>query len=265
MRTLLLSALLVSTGAVAQLAPPFSHHLLDEVLRTHVDSVGMVDYGRLEAARTSLDAYVDSLRRTSPRNAPERFATKAHELAYWINAYNAFVLRGVVDAYPVDSVRDIALLNGFFSRMEFIAGEQRLTLNDIENRIIRPVYREPRVHFAINCGAVSCPPLAPRAFEGDDLDRQLEKALQDFARNPKYTRLTPDGQLRLSKILEWYGQDFIEWFPRDRDPVPPSPTIADYLLPYLPAEVAEYVRQHPDLPIVFDKYDWGLNEQAPRD
>jgi len=265
MRTFLLSALLVSAGAAAQAAPTFPHHLLNEVLETHVDSAGMVDYARLKSGRGSLDAYIDSLERISPRNALERFASKAHELAYWVNAYNAFVLRGVIDAYPVASVKDIALLNGFFSRKKFTAGGQHLTLNDIENKIIRPVYQEPRVHFAINCGAFSCPTLAPRAFSGDHLDRQLEEALQSFAHNPKYVRLAPDGRLQVSKILEWYGKDFIEWFPQDRVPLPPSPTIADYLLPYLPEETAAYVRQHPDVSIAFDEYDWDLNVQPPRD
>ncbi|MFH1569146.1 MAG: DUF547 domain-containing protein [Gemmatimonadota bacterium] len=258
MGLLLLSAFLAAAGAPAQ-AAPFSHDLLDEVLRAYVDSAGLVDYGGLKAARTPLDAYVDSLGHTSPGNVPERFPTRGHELAYWINAYNAFVLRGVIDAYPVASVKEIGVLNGFFSRKSFTAGGQDLTLNDIENKIVRPIYREPRVHFALNCGAVSCPPLAPRAFEGEDLDRQLEEALQGFARNPKYVRLAADGRLHLSKILEWYGQDFLEWFPQGRAPRPSRPTIVDYLVPYLPEETTEHLRQHPDIPTVYDEYDWDLN------
>ena len=265
MRILLFSALLILSAAAARAAPPFSHQLLDEVLRTHVDSTGMVDYAGLKAARTSLDAYIDSLAWISPRVAPERFASRSHELAYWINAYNAFVVRGVIDAYPVASVKDIGRRNGFFRRTEFTAGGQNLTLNDIENRIIRPVYEEPRIHFALNCGAVSCPPLAPWAYDGDRLDRQLEGALVRFALSPRYVRLSADGRLQVSKVLDWYGQDFVDWFPQDRDPAPANPTIADYLLPYLPEKAAAYVRQHPDVSVAYDEYDWQLNGQDAGD
>jgi len=225
----------------------------------------MVDYAGLKASRASLDEYVDSLARVSPGSAPERFVTRSHELAYWINAYNAFVVRGVIDAYPVASVKDIARRNGFFRRRKFTAGGQDLTLNDIENEIIRPLYEEPRIHFALNCGAVSCPPLSSRAYSGDDLDRQLQGTLERFALSPKYVRLSADGHLQVSKTLEWYGQDFVDWFPRDRVPLPARPTIADYLLPYLPEEAAAYVREHPDVPIAYDSYDWELNDQRPPD
>lgn len=262
MRPLLLCALLLGAGTASVEAQPFSHELLDGVLRAHVDSTGMVDYAGLKSHRASLDAYIDSLARTSPGNHPERFPSQPHELAYWINAYNAFVLQGVVDAYPVESVKDIGILSGFFNRRKVKAGGRDLTLNDIENEIIRPTYREPRVHFALNCGAVSCPKLAPRAYAGQHLEAHLEQALASFALDPKYARLTPDGRLHLSKILDWYGQDFLDWFPPNRPDRPAEPTIAAYLLPYLPAEAAAYLRQHPDAHVVYDEYDWALNRQA---
>lgn len=262
MRSMLLYVLLLSAGASALPAQPFSHELLDGVLRAHVDSTGMVDYAGLKSDRASLDAYVDSLARTSPLNRPERFPGRDHELAYWINAYNANVLRGVIDAYPVESVKDIGFLSGFFNRKKFDAGGRELTLNDIENDIIRPVYREPRVHFAINCGAVSCPSLSQRAYAGEDLEARLELALARFARDPEHVRLAPDGRLHLSKILDWYGRDFVEWFPPDRLDSLTNPTIVTYLLPYLPAEAAAHVRQHPDMDVVYNDYDWALNRQV---
>lgn len=263
MRSVLLFILFLATTAATPQVRPFSHTLLDQVLQAHVDPAGMVDYPALKASRATLDAYVDSLGKVSPRNHPERFPTRNHELAYWINAYNAFVLRGAVDAYPVGSVRDIMVLGGFFTRKKFIAGGQELTLNDIENEIIRPLYQEPRVHFAINCGAFSCPPLQQRAFAGEDLDARLEQGLERFARNPKYVRLDyQDRQLHLSKVLDWYGQDFIKWFPQDRKVAAANPTIVDYLFPYLPEEMASYLRQYPDLQVSYDDYDWALNTQS---
>jgi hypothetical protein len=264
MRSILFFVLfLVTTAAYPQIRP-FSHELLDQVLQAHVDSAGMVDYPALKASRTALDAYVDSLGETSPRSHPGRFPTRQHELAYWINAYNAFVLRGVVDAYPVASVKGIMALSGFFTRKKFATGGQELTLNDLENEIVRPLYQDPRIHFAINCGAFSCPPLQQRAFAGEDLDTRLQQALERFARNPKYVRLDYQGrQLHLSKILDWYGQDFIKWFPQERKAAIANPTIVDYLFPYLPEEMASYLRQYPDLQVTYDDYDWALNAQTP--
>jgi hypothetical protein len=244
-------------------AAPFPHDALDRVLRAHVDSTGRVDYAGLLAQRAGLDAYVDSLGAVSPHSAPDRFGTRADELAYWINAYNAFVLRGVIDAYPVDSVKDIGILNGFFRRKEFVAGGEAMTLDHIENEIIRPVYQDPRIHVAINCGAVSCPPLAARAYTGDSLHVQLERAMQRFARSPSYARLdAAAGTLHLSRILEWFRQDFVQWFPAARTPRPAKPTLIDYLMPYLPEATAAHLRAHPEVELAFDDYDWALNDQA---
>jgi len=264
MRSALLFVLFLAVTAATPHTKPFSHVLLDQVLQARVDSAGMVDYPALKASRAMLDAYVDSLGKVSPRNHPQRFPTRHHELAYWINAYNAFVLRGVVDAYPVASVKDITPLGGFFTRKKFTAGGQEFTLNDIENEIIRPLYQDPRIHFAVNCGARSCPPLQQRAFAGEDLDARLEQVLERFARNPQFVRLDyGNDQLQLSKILEWYGEDFVKWFPQDRNSAPANPTLVDYLLPYLPAEMASYLRQYPKLRVTYDDYDWALNAQSP--
>ena len=86
---------------------------------------------------------------TAPESHPDRFPTREHELAYWINAYNAFTLRGVLDAYPIASVKDAFALSGFFNRQTFVAGGREMTLDHLENQIIRPTYQEPRIHFAV--------------------------------------------------------------------------------------------------------------------
>jgi hypothetical protein len=247
-------------------AEPFSHQLFDQVLQQHVDARGRVDYETLEESMNdssaALDAYIDSLAALSPRSNPERFPSERHELAYWINAYNAFVIKGIVDAYPIGSVKDIMLFNGFFRRKKFTAGGQELTLDEIEKGIILPGYRDPRVHFVINCGATSCPELENRAFSGEELDVRLEAALARFSRNPRHVRLDrANGRLHLSKIMDWYGKDFIRWFPESRKPASRPPTLVDYLLPYLPAETAAYLRDHPDVETAFEDYDWSLNDR----
>ena len=251
----LLLSLLVPTTLYA--APPFDHSPFDQVLQEYVDDQGLVRYAALAQDRAQLDAYVDSLGHASPASHPDRFPTRAHELAYWINAYNAFTLRGVIDAYPIASVKDAFALSGFFNRQTFVAGGREMTLDHLENQIIRPTYQEPRIHFAVNCAALSCPQLENRAFTGPDLDARLERALTRFAQDPNHVRLQ-EQQLYLSKILDWYGEDFSVWFPPDRPNPEDMPTIVNYLRPYLPSELAAELTE--DIVIEYNDYDWTLNE-----
>lgn len=242
-------------------ASSFSHGLLDQVLRTYVDAEGRVDYPGLKANRAALDAYADSLGLCSPHSHPERFPSPAQELAYWINAYNAFVLKGVIDGYPVRRVDELGGLDAFFRKRQFRAGGQALTLDQVENQIIRPQFRDPRVHFALNCGAAGCPALLGRAYEGEKLDSLLDAQARRFAADTRQVRFDPQSDtLHLSQILNWYGEDFLRWFPARPDP-PDSPTLLDYLLLYLPADQARQLREHRGVAIRFTEYDWALNAQ----
>ncbi len=238
-------------------APPFDHGPFDQVLREYVDDQGLVRYAALAENRALLDAYVDSLGHASPETHPNRFPTREHELAYWINAYNAFTLRGVIDAYPVASVMDAFVASGFFNRQTFVAGGREMTLDHVENQIIRPTYQDPRIHFAVNCAALSCPQLENRAFTGPDLDARLERALTRFAQDSNHVRRQGE-QLLLSKILDWYGEDFSVWFPSDRPNPENMPTIVNYLRPYLPPDLAVGLTE--DITIEYNDYDWTLNE-----
>jgi hypothetical protein len=231
------------------------------VLRARVDAEGRVDYPRLKQDRAPLDAYADSLGLCSPHSHPGRFPSPAHGLAYWINAYNAFVLRGVIDGYPVSRVDELGGLDAFFRQRRFTSGGRALTLDQLENQIIRPEYRDPRVHFALNCGAAGCPALLGRAYTGESLDSLLEAQARRFAADTLQVRFDPQsGALHLSQILNWYGEDFIRWFPAAPG-APASPTLVDYLLRYLPAGTAGQLRRHRDPRIHFIEYDWSLNAQ----
>ena len=258
MRLLVPIAFLVSLSQPPAAATTFDHSAYDQVLRRHVSSEGLVAYAALHTDRSGLDAYVDSLARYSPDSDPALFPDRDHELAYWINAYNAFVLRGVIDAYPIASVKDAFLFSGFFNRQEFVAGGKKLTLDNIENDIIRPRYRDPRIHFAVNCGAISCPILENRAFGGRDLNARLEKALARFAADPRHVS-SEGSALYLSKILDWYGDDFSNWFPPQRPNPATRPTIVNYLYPYLPAEIAQDLTDDA-IEVTYRDYDWALNE-----
>ena len=238
-------------------APPFDHGPFDQVLQEYVDDQGLVRYAALAKDRAQLDSYVDSLGLYSPESHPDCFPTREHELAYWINAYNAFTLRGVIDAYPIASVKDAFVLSGFFNRQTFVAGGREMTLDHIENKIIRPTYQEPRIHFAVNCAALSCPQLDNRAFTAPDLDAHLERVLTRFAQDPNHVRLQ-EKRLYLSKILDWYGEDFSAWFPTDRPNPEDMPTIVNYLRPYLLPDLAARLTE--DIAIEYNEYDWALNE-----
>lgn len=257
----LLAALLLV--ALPAGAAPFSHALLDQVLRTQVDAEGRVDYSQFKKSPALLDAYLDSLGLCSPRNCPARFPTPRHELAYWINAYNAFVLRGVLDGYPVSRVDELGGLDSFFRQRQYRVGGEHLTLDQLESQIIRPEYRDPRIHFALNCAALGCPALLNRAYTGEALDSLLDARARRFAADPRQVQLDlPAGKLHLSQILNWYGEDFIRWFPTTA-PGPAAPTLIDYLLLYLPQDQAARWRQYPGLAVVFTEYDWTLNDRSP--
>jgi hypothetical protein len=250
-------------------SPPFTHALLDNALRTWVDSCSRVDYAGLAASRHHLDSYLDSVSAVSPRNEPSRFPSLDHELAYWINAYNAFVLVGIVDAYPVKSVADIGGLEAFFQKRTVVAGGESLTLDQIENTIIRSQFKDPRIHFAANCAAVSCPELEARAFEGLDIAGRLDSALRRFVTDQSHVRIDRNRRrIHLSRIMDWYGGDFTQRIPEQKadrsqnTQLVPKPTVIDYLILHMADEDATYLRQHPDIEIEFNDYDWSLNVQS---
>ena len=139
-----------------------------------------------------------------------------------------------------------------------------MTLDHLENRIIRPEFRDARIHFAINCAAASCPRLENRAFDGPTLEQRLEAAAKRFSRTASHVRIDRgERMVYLSKIMEWFARDF------QADPSTPnqnghgalSPQLR-FLLPYLPPSDAEYLRGNPDIAVTFVEYDWALNDRV---
>lgn len=239
----------------------FEHSGLDRVLAAYVNDQGLVDYAGLKRGSGDLEAYVELLEVASPKSHPGQFPTRAHELAYWINAYNAFVLKGVVDAYPVRSVKEIKLLFGFFKRTDFTAGGARYTLDDIEHEILRKAFDEPRIHVAISCASMGCPPLEQRAYHPEDVEARLEEAMKLFIRERRNVRiLREEKKVVLSKIFDWFEADFTGWYKKTLGKK--EGTIVDYLNLYLPLEDRDFLRAHPDVSVEYDAYDWTLNDQA---
>lgn len=238
-------------------AETFDYAPLNRTLGRVVNAQGRVDY---EAVKTDADlqAFVDQLAQISPDTHPALFPSRADSLAFWINAYNACVLAGVSKAYPVSSVTEIAPAFGFFKIYRFVVGERQLTLDQIEHEIIRKQFSDPRIHAAINCAAVSCPRLLNKVFTPDELDDQLNAVMRDMIRNPMHVQINRETRVvSLSAIFDWFSSDFTSYV-QAREA---GETVLDYISLFLSQNDILYLKNHPDLQIVFLDYDWSLNNQ----
>ncbi|MEW6755780.1 MAG: DUF547 domain-containing protein, partial [Candidatus Latescibacterota bacterium] len=170
----------------------------------------------------------------------------------------------VVAAYPVASVLEIPPQGHLFARRAFVVGGEELTLDEIEHARIRSVRADPRVHFVLNCGAASCPPLERHAFDGEHLEVRLEEAARRFAGTPTSVRLDRErGVLHLSRIIDWYRRDFGAGRSTAGLAADSDRALVDYLMPLLPDSTRTYLQGHPGVDVAFEEYDWTLNDQAP--
>jgi hypothetical protein len=239
------------------LAAGFDHAVWDRVLKAHVNETGEVDYAALKARREDLDEYIRLLGESSPVNRPALFPSRAHELAYWINAYNAFVMRGVVDGYPTRSVRDLGVLYGFFRRKEHTAGGVKMSLLHLEDDILRKKYQDPRIHFAIVCASISCPFLNRDAYTGEKLEEQLERAARDFINQRRSLTINaPANQVTLGAVfgLRDYAKDFEAT----------GVSLLDYVRRYANPENRRALDALKSPRIKFYDYDWSINDPGSR-
>jgi len=206
-------------------------------------------------------SFINGLKRVSPNSHPERFSSKEDRLAYWINAYNAFVLKGVVDVYPVKSVRDIKVGFGFFNLTYFVAGEKQYTLAEIEHSILRKQFIDPRMHVAINCASRGCPKLSQVVFQPKFLEEQLDEKMRVFLSESRNFKINKkENIIYLSKIFKWFETDFTGWYKNIYGVK--NVGIKDFLMLYLFEEDRRYFQKHPNLRIQYLDYDWALNDQA---
>lgn len=186
------------------------------------------------------------------------------QFAYWVNLYNALTVKVVLDHYPVDSIRDIDISPGFFSSLlssgpwgkKLITVEGRtLSLDDIEHRILRPIWDDPRIHYVVNCASVGCPALAPTAFVADQLEAQLDQAARDFINHPRAVRagVDGDGGLVLSSLYDWYRDDFGA---RDAD-------FIAHLKRFAGPDLMALLGNADGVEIAGYEYDWDLNDTRP--
>ena len=232
------------------------HAPLTTLLAKYVDDDGFVDYRGWKASpadRRALLAYLGAL----GRGDPARPGSDAARLAFWINAYNALTIEGILRVYPTKSIREhTAALFGYnlWEDLPLRVGGGTYSLDAIEHEILRKL-REPRIHFAIVCASVGCPTLRAEAFTAAKLEDQLADQARDFFARPKhFTFDAAANTVTLSKILDWFGEDFGD-----------SPgAILRRVKPYLPADVREAATAA-GVRVRFREYDWSLNDRARKD
>ncbi len=248
--------------AAAQDLP--DHSTFAAVLSAHLHN-SLVDYAAIQADRTGLDHYIDQLGSTSV--AAVNSAPRNTQLAFWINAYNACTMRLIVDHYPIEkrtglrsivnrvrgmpanSIRQIP--ETFAHQFCPVAGKER-SLDEIEHEIIRPM-GEPRIHFAVNCAARSCPARAAAPYTGEHLDEQLDAAVAKLVANPAHYSLEREGRavVHLNIVLDWYKDDFGG-----------EHGVLSFLRPYLSESDRKYIESNADTRLEFERYDWTLNDTA---
>ena len=183
------------------------NRFLKAYIKRGADGINRVAYGRVtEADKKALNDYLSRL-----RSIPIGRFNRAEQLAYWINLYNALTVRLVLAYFPVDSIKDIDISSGLFGgpwdRKLLDVDGAPMSLNDIEHRILRPIWRDSRIHYAVNCAAIGCPNLLPRAFTGKNAETLLDYAAQAYINHPRGARIE-DGRLIVSKIYAWFADDF---------------------------------------------------------
>lgn len=213
------------------------------MLQSHVDTAGLVDYEGFLHDSVAVNAYLYTLETHLPNDS----WSKEEQLAYWINAYNAYTIRLVLDHYPVESIKDIkkgiSFINSVWDIRFIPIGEKKMTLNRIEHGILRKRFEESRIHYAIVCASMSCPPLRNEAFVAERLDAQLTAQAKRFINDSSRNRIS-SNTLELSKIYAWFGKDFEK-----------NGSLQAHISRYADVEI------QPDAEVRYLDYNWKLNKQ----
>lgn len=221
------------------------HRSYGELLAKYVQD-GVVDYQGFKKEEQKLDQYLALLATTQPEELAHD-----HQLAFYINAYNAYtiklILKNFKNGRPLQSIKKIG---GLFTKPWSIKfceiGGKIYSLDNIEHDIIRPTFKDPRIHFAINCAAKSCPPLISKPYSGDTLDKQLDENAGSFINNPEHNYLKKNT-LYISKIFKWFAEDF------NNDPI-------SFIQKYAAADLKNQLDTKKEkIKIKYLDYDWSLN------
>lgn len=229
------------------------HAVWDYLLKSYVSN-GLVDYDGMKKDYL----FREYLRELGSAN-PDALTTDDEKLALACNAYNAFVINGVITHKITDTVDGYAVDGkGFFDIKEHIYCGETISLNDLEHQMIRPTFKEPRIHVALVCAARSCPSIRAEAYTGERIQQQLEDQSVQFANNEKYVQFKAEtNELYLSRILSWYGDDWNERFPNGGYLAWINELVKDDAV-----KSATSAAVKGEVAVKFFDYDWTLNSQA---
>ena len=225
---------------------PITHDEWTTLLKKHVNNAGFVDYKGFIKDSVNLNKYLSKI----SANAPATSWSNDEKFAFWINAYNAYTVKLIVDNYPVKSIKDLApknaviFINTSWDKKFFSIGGQKMTLNTIEHKILRKRFDDPRMHFAINCASMSCPKLLNEAYEAKTIDKQLTEQAKDFLADKNKNMVSKDKP-ELSSIFDRFNKDFTKT----------GKTKIRFINQYAPVKIDD------NASLKYMSYDWSLNEQ----
>lgn len=210
------------------------HQKWHVLLQKYVTDKGNVDYKGFKKDVKALQVYLDGL----AANVPQKSWSRNAILAYWINAYNAYTVKLILDNYPLKSIKDI---KDPWGRKLFTLGTKKYSLEEIEHEILRKM-NEPRIHFAINCASFSCPNLSNQAYTEAKLESQLEAGAKAFVNDKTKNTITANS-IEISKIFDWFSGDFKT-----------KGTVIDYLNQYSAVKINKNAK------VKYKEYNWSLND-----
>jgi len=248
----------------------FSYESYASVLSTYVNASGMVDYKDLKENRAQLDRFV-ALMAGLDSSVYDSWSDDA-KIAFWTNAYNALTLKAIINHYPIEASlvgsvlypdNSIRQIDGVWTNPNHVVMGKKRSLDWIEHKKLRPGFNEPRIHMALVCAAMGCPPLRTEPYYGEKLDKELDDQTRAFIKDPDKFRIDrEEGVVYLSSIFKWFGQDFKKTYGTEEfeGHSKKERAVLNFLSGYLSDEDAEYLKTG-DYDIDYLDYDWSLNEQ----
>ncbi len=230
----LLFTVLLATSGIAQVTQGFFDEA-DTFFNTYV-SDGAINYKAIHSDPSSLDSLLEAAKTSSVT------VDNANEYqAFWINAYNLAVIKGIIDNYPIGSPLD---KKGFFDKTKYELGGTSITLNDIENKKLRAKFNDARVHFVLVCGAKGCPPIISKAYTPENVQNKLEQQTIKAVNNSSFTKVSAK-KVALSEIFKWYKEDFVS---KGQNEI-------DFLNKYRKEKIQDNAK------VTYYPYDWRLNSK----
>lgn len=247
----LISMVVIFSAVQGAMAGTFDHSLFDQILKQYVDDRGLIDYNGIAKDRRFFK-YMQSLKTARPQEL-----SRDGQRAFWINAYNAVTIDKVIKWKPKKSVRETFIpgvwtSTKFYTSREHIVAGRELSPDKIENEMLRKKFKDPRIHFAIICASSSCPPQPRFAYTEENVQDRLEDETRKYLNSGRGVRIDrTKNKIYLSKLFDWYKNDFIE----------KSGSAMNFIRPYLTKEIISFLDRKPK--IDFLNYNWALNAKEP--